>query len=308
MRKINSFIWFLGLFSGLLLSACGGNDVAEVPIVIPTEEDEECCSLAEEANTKQLLSNYQEVANLSGQTVGKYTIKVYARKADLSVGYNDLWFAVEKTENGRHVKDVAFSDLSPLMDMGTMRHSTPVANVFMQVDDLPVYHTWVSLLMVGEWSLSFSYRIKESSGTLSDGKPTVQALPEGQIWLKSFKVSDDTYYLSLANPQAFQTGINTITAYISKRGADAALPYLPATETFTVDIYPTMPDMGNHTSPNNEALTRQADGSYQGQLNLTMTGTWDIHLTVRDADGNIVGGTESTGSEVLSELLWTITI
>ena len=57
------------------------------------------------------------------------------------------------------------------------------------------------------------------------------------------------------------------------------------------------------TADNNEPLTLQKDGSYQGQLNLTMTGVWDIHLHVKDAIGNTVAG-----GEELSELYWTIVI
>ena len=64
-----------------------------------------------------------------------------------------------------------------------------------------------------------------------------------------------------------------------------------------------MPDMGNHTSPNNEPLTLQPDGSYEGKLNLTMTGEWDIHLNVKDSEGNTVAG-----GEALSTLYWKVTL
>jgi hypothetical protein len=109
--------------------------------------------------------------------------------------------------------------------------------------------------------------------------------------------------LTLASPQNLKTGVNTISAYVSGKGDDSTLPYLPASEVFTIDIYPTMPDMGNHTSPNNEPLQPQDDGSYQGKLNLTMTGVWDIHLHVKDASGKTVAG-----GEELSDLYWTISI
>ena len=201
------------------------------------------------------------------------------------------------------MKDFAISDLSPLMDMGMMQHSTPIANQFDQIESFPIYHTWVAPLMAGEWTLPFNYRIKDESGTLSGGLITVEATPEGQAWIKSFKWNDATYYLTLASPQDLQTGVNKVRAYISKKADDATQPYLPASEEFTIGIYPTMPDMGNHTSPNNEALTLQKDGNYQGQLNLTMTGIWDIHLHVKDAAGNTVAGGEEQ-----SELYWTIVI
>ena len=301
-NKNNILPYLIALLLGVFLSACSGNDDL-VPINIPTGDDEVCCTQDDEVKIGEILAGYKEVTGLSRQSAGSYTIKVYSRKASLYVGYNDLYFAVEKTESGRHVKDFAISDLSPLMDMGMMQHSTPIANQFAQIESFPIYHTWVAPLMAGEWTLPFSYRIKDESGTLPGGPVTIEAAPEGQAWIKSFKWNGATYYLTLASPQDLKTGVNTLRAYISKKADDATQPYLPVSEDFTVDIYPTMPDMGNHTSPNNEPLTLQKDGSYQGQLNLTMTGVWDIHLHVKDAIGNTVAG-----GEELSELYWTIAI
>ena len=131
----------------------------------------------------------------------------------------------------------------------------------------------------------------------------VSALPEEQVWLKSFKVGDDTFFLSLVNPTDWKTGTNNIKAYVSKKSNPITTPYALAAETFTVDIDPRMPDMGNHTSPNNTPLVKQEDGSYQGTINLTMTGLWRIHLKVKDSEGNIVAGGEEG-----STLFWDVTI
>ena len=294
--------YFLGLLFGIVFSACSGND-EPVPITIPSIDDEVCCTQDDENKICQILAGYKEVTGLSRHSVGDYTIKVYSRNASLSVGYNDLYFAVEKIENGRHVKNFTVSDLSPLMDMGMMKHSTPIANQFDQIESFPIIHTWVAPLMAGQWTLPFCYLIKDESGSFPGDTISVVATPEGQAWIKSFKWKDATYYLILASPQDLLTGVNTVCAYVSKKSDDATQPYLPTSEVFTIDIYPTMPDMGNHTSPNNESLTLQEDGSYQGKLNLTMTGVWDIHLHVKDGVGNTVAG-----GEELSELYWTIAI
>ena len=68
-----------------------------------------------------------------------------------------------------------------------------------------------------------------------------------------------------------------------------------------------MPDMGNHTSPDNRSLTRSGDGTYKGFVNLTMTGQWRIHLTVRDAQGNIVAGGDNLDGGY-SSLYWDVKI
>lgn len=300
--KEKILVLVFGLFFGLAFSACSASDEI-VPINIPSIDDDVCCSQDDENNINQILAGYKEVTGLSRQSVEGYTLKVYARTANLHVGYNDLYFAVEKTESGRHIKDFEVTALSPLMDMGMMVHSTPIADKYDQIESYPIFHTWVAPLMAGEWTLPISYRIKDLSGTLPGAPVTIDPTPGGQVWLKSFKWNDQTYYLVLSNPQDLKTGVNKVSAYVSKKGDNSALPYLPSTEVFTIDIYPTMPDMGNHTSPNNEALQPQDDGSYQGKLNLTMTGVWDIHLHVKDASGKTVAGGEG-----LSELYWTISI
>ena len=74
-----------------------------------------------------------------------------------------------------------------------------------------------------------------------------------------------------------------------------------------MEIDPRMPDMGNHTSPDNEALSLQGDGSYQGTVNLTMTGRWRIHLTVKDNQGNVVAGGDDL-DEGYSSLYFDVTI
>lgn len=300
--KDKNIVLAFGLFLGLLFSGCSASDDGS-PINIPTEIDDICCSQEDENNINQILAAYKEVTGLSRQSAEGFTVKVYARNANLVVGYNDIYFAVEKTVSGRHVKDFTVSDLSPLMDMGMMKHSTPIAGKFDQVESFPIYHTWVAPLMAGEWTLPFSYRIKDLSGVLSGSPITIEATPNSQEWIKSFKWNDVTYYLTLVSPQDLETGVNTVSAYISKKSDNGTQPYLPASEEFTIDIYPTMPDMGNHTSPYNEPLTLQKDGSYQGKLNLSMVGVWDIHLNVKDAAGNTVAGGEG-----LSDLYWTISI
>ena len=172
---------------------------------------------------------------------------------------------------------------------------------------LAVKRGWVSFLMntseAGSWTLSYDVQVVDSKQSVVEKDITVGALPEGQSWLKSFKVGSDTYYLSLVNPNEWQTGTNDIRAYVSKKSATATVPYAQASETFTIDIDPRMPDMGNHTSPNNTPLLKQNDGSYKGSINLTMTGLWRIHLTVKDQQGNIVAG-----GEELSSLYWDVTI
>ena len=65
--------------------------------------------------------------------------------------------------------------------------------------------------------------------------------------------------------------------------------------------------MGNHTSPNNEALTLNTDNTYTGKINLTMTGVWNIHLVVKTPDGTVIAGGDNDDSGY-SNLYWTVNI
>ena len=190
-----------------------------------------------------------------------------------------------------------------------MYHSTPVSEKsrIVNYDYLAVKRVWVSFLMetsdAGSWTYSYEVDVLGKTGGVEKKDIVVNALPDGQVWLKSFKVGDDTFFLSLVNPTDWKTGANNIKAYVSKKSNPITTPYALAAETFTVDIDPRMPDMGNHTSPNNTPLVKQEDGSYQGTINLTMTGLWRIHLKVKDNEGNVVAGGEEG-----STLFWDVTI
>ena len=312
MKKV-AFSIIISLFSASVFTSCaGGGEDSPVIINIP-DDDDECCNAEETFLAYAFLHNgyVKEIVSLRDTIDGKYAVSAYSTNGKLHVGYNDLFFAVTKISTQGYVRDFKVTDVKPLMTMTAMgmQHSTPTLTESALYDETfpAVQRVWTSFLMSsgdsGFWE--FSYKIT-TNGKTAEHQPsviTVDALSQGLAWLKSFKYNDATYYLTLVNPNAYQTGINTIQAYVSKQSADKKIPYPVAEEKFTIDIYPTMPDMGNHTSPNNEPLTLQEDGSYLGKLNLSMTGVWDIHLHVKDADGNTVAG-----GEELSDLYWTINI
>ena len=312
MKKVKGL--FLILFV-VALTACNSNDdgvVAGVEIPgITITDDADCCSAEEALNTYNFLKTVKLIPELTTEIDGKYNVYVYTKTGGFHTGYNDIYFVSTKKETGNYIKDVTVTSNSPLMYMSKMNmyHSTPVSEKsrIVNYDYLAVKRVWVSFLMetsdAGSWTYSYEVNVLGKTGGVEKKDIVVSALPEGQVWLKSFKVGDDTFFLSLVNPTDWKTGTNTIKAYVSKKSTPITTPYALATETFTVDIDPRMPDMGNHTSPNNTPLVKQEDGSYQGTINLTMTGLWRIHLKVKDSEGNIVAGGEEG-----STLFWDVTI
>jgi len=316
MKKVKGLFLILYVVA---LTACNSNDDGvQAGIEIPgitIADDADCCSAEEALNTYNFLQTVQLVPELTTEIDGKYNVYVYTKTGGFHTGYNDIYFVSTKKETGNYIKDLTVTSNSPLMYMSKMNmyHSTPVSDKsrIVNYDYLAVKRVWVSFLMNtsenGSWTYSYEVDVLGKTGGMEKKDIVVSALPDGQVWLKSFKVGDDTFFLSLVNPTDWNTGTNNIKAYVSKKSTPITTPYALATETFTVDIDPRMPDMGNHTSPNNTPLIKQEDGSYQGSINLTMTGRWRIHLTVKDAQGNVVAGGDDL-SDGFSSLFWEVTI
>ena len=317
MKKVMRLFIAAAVLVGLI--SCNSNDdlgtqAIEIP-GITFDGDLECCSADEALAVYNFLQTVKNIPELTLDVADKYQVAVYSPTGELHTGYNDLYFVATKKQNGNYIKDFSIPSLTPLMFMSKMNmyHSTPVsagAKLF-DYTYLAVRKGWVSFLMntseAGSWTFSYDANVLGTEGKLQEANIIVDALPEGQQWLKNFKVCDQTYFLSLVNPTDLKTGTNTITAYVSQKSNPITTPYALAEEQFTIEIDPRMPDMGNHSSPNNVALTRQSDGSYQGSINLTMTGRWRIHLTVKDAQGNVVAGGDDL-SDGFSSLFWEVTI
>lgn len=317
MKKVMRLFIAAAVLVGL--TSCNSNDdfgtqAIEIP-GITFDGDLECCSAEEALAVYNFLQTVKNIPELTLDVADKYQVAVYSPTGELHTGYNDLYFVATKKQNGNYIKDFSIPSLTPLMFMSKMNmyHSTPVsagAKLF-DYTYLAVRKGWVSFLMntseAGSWTFSYDANVLGTEGKLQEENIIVDALPEGQQWLKNFKVSDQTYFLSLVNPTDWKTGTNTITAYVSQKSNPITTPYALAEEQFTIEIDPRMPDMGNHTSPDNVALTRQSDASYQGSINLTMTGRWRIHLTVKDAQGNVVAGGDDL-AEGYSSLYWEVTI
>lgn len=306
-----------GLVLGTTLTACSSavddNDDVNINFI----EDEECCSLDEEEQTLLYIHDLKEIPLDTNLDVDRFRVKLYTDGTDLHAGYNEVYFTVEKPVTGRHVKDVEFYDITPLMTMGkmnNMQHGTPVGTPKRITSWIPVFRTWVAFLMPTDaesqnsWDLSFGYRIQEQQGTFNLANLQVAAVNDGTVTIKSFKVGDKTYFATLAGASSLKTGVNSITAYVSEKPDPITQAYPAAEQKFTIEVTPSMPDMGNHTSPDNVPLTySESKGAYTGSINLTMTGLWNLHLVIKDEEGNIVAG-DTNDESGYSNIYWSVSI
>lgn len=315
---MNKIIYSIIVLSTIILTSCNSNDDVDNGLKnsgITITDDVDCCSAEEALQVYNFLKTKKIIPELTKIINDKYNVFAYSDGGTLHTGYNDLYFVATKRVSGNYIKNFQVDNIVPLMNMSAMnmQHSTAVADSSQSFnkDYLAVKRSWIAFVMNSsekdKWNLSYDLHVLSSKDSVSHRDITVDSLTSGQRWLRSFKVGDNAYVISLVNPNSWQTGTNTIQAYISQKATPLTSPWLKADKQFTVEFTPTMPDMGNHTSPDNQPLVRQADGSYQGIINLTMTGLWRLHLTVRDSSGNIVAGGD-TASDGFSSLFLDITI
>lgn len=313
---------FIGLFlfmAAFGLYSCSSNDdgatdadTAGSNIVI--DGDVECCTAEEARQVYNFVQGLKNIPELNTVIDGTYNVFAYTKTGKLHTGYNEVYFVSTKRSTGNYIKNFQVTNITPLMTMGQgMAHSAPAADSVASFNKnfLAVKKGWVSFSMNssdnGSWTLSYDVTSKGVPSKVKNVPITVDALPEGQNWIKSFKYNDETYYLSLVDPTSWTVGTNTIQAYVSKQSDPITNAFKNATETFTIDIDPRMPDMNNHTTSDNVQLTKQPDGSYSGIINVTMTGLWRIHLTVKNSNGTVVAGGDNL-SDGYSSLFWDVTL
>ncbi|MBX7202086.1 MAG: FixH family protein [Bacteroidia bacterium] len=204
---------------------------------------------------------------------------VYANDS-LTSGYNELFVQLFDTATGAQLKNGHFT-ITPMMDMGAMKHSSPVENSDNATPLNGIFKTIVVFSMPGDasqWSLNMHLHNhannKEGDGQLPIA---VRASSPSRIINTLMANDGDTKVLiSWAQPVKPKTGSNDFELLVHKK--ESMMSY-PAVEDYTFEIEPYMPSMG-HGSPNNVNPVHIEKGHYRGKVNFTMTGEWQIKLKV----------------------------
>jgi hypothetical protein len=215
-----------------------------------------------------------------------YEVEVYSPQS-FFVGYNRLAFRV-RSGSGSALNDASVK-LLPMMDMGTMMHTTPVEQP--QYDaDLEAYAGAATFIMpttdMGRWTLKVVLEAPDLAfpDTLQTDITVETAEPA-----RLFSFTDTTgtgYFVALRAPRSPELGLNPYSVMLYKRQSMMNFP--PATG-LEVAIEPRMPSMG-HGSPNNVMPSEIAPGHYKGEVNFTMSGLWRIHTDVLTSEGDTLAG------------------
>lgn len=220
--------------------------------------------------------------NLTMQAEGYATgaaakVVLYSQSATLYSGYNKFYIALYDSATGQRITN-ADVQIMPMMDMGTMMHSTPYENPASSnaVDQLfPCKTVFIMSSMGGSWTLKVTVQVAGSAKTGSITIPLTVAEP-AKARVKSFTAAHDggKYFVSLMEPSDWKVGINDMEIAIYKR---ASMMSFPADSSLSVILTPEMPTMG-HGSPNNINPVHNGSGYYRGKVNFTMTGLWRLNL------------------------------
>ncbi|MCO5236160.1 MAG: FixH family protein [Chitinophagaceae bacterium] len=220
----------------------------------------------------------KKIAEISQNNV---TATLWADDPTLQTGYNRLYVSL------KDMRDNEISNLPvsffPLMDMGDMKHSSPVEQPLCN-PQTKKYEGAVVFTMPGSgmsaWQLDVSVDGDIFTFPLAVNARTLQ---QSGVYVGT---DAQKYIIALVPPRKWQMGLNDLDLFICRQ---TSMMEFPADDGFTVELTPEMPSM-EHGSPNNVNPVSVGKGHYKGKINYTMTGDWRLQLKLIKNGAVIVDG------------------
>ncbi len=228
-------------------------------------------------DTFQIPSGYIKVGE--SYVIGAKAKVVVYSESSLKTGYNKLHTIVYDSASGTILKS-GHLEIMPMMDMGSMQHSSPVEN---QESETPVNNFYESAVIftmpsssMGSWKLHVHFHNHSSDleGEAELDVTVANQTPARVLTSVLAAYNNAKAVISLIPPAKWKAGLNDFEITIHKM---ATMEEFPAVEDYTVEIEPEMPSMG-HGSPNNVNPVHTKDGHYMGKVNFTMSGLWHVKL------------------------------
>lgn len=212
-------------------------------------------------------------------------VSLYAQEAPF-VGYNHLAVRLTDKTSGNNITSAGIT-YRPMMDMGMMKHTTPVQNPTYS-SEIQAYSGWVTFIMPSTTSATWSFEVivdyMGSIDTLSFAHEVVAPAEARLYSFISMADSSSAYFVALRQPMEPDLGMNDFELMIYQRETMMSFP--PASN-LKVEIEPEMPSMG-HGSPNNVNPVHVEGGHYRGKVNFTMSGHWKVNMTIRNENDSLL--------------------
>lgn len=236
-----------------------------------------------ENNDPKVEENLVEVATGDNGEIGVTILS----STELFVGFNTLSIDVNNLIDNTSITDATIT-IMPMMHMMNMSHSCPVDNKTSTLNEKGKYNFDVVFVMpsgdMGNWEITFKV---EYGGKMQEVIVPVTVIQPDETKLISFVSELDQttkYFVVLIDPKSPQVGGNDLEVSVYKK---ASMIDWPAVEGVSFELEPWMTSM-DHSSPNNIAPVDVGNGHYQGKINFTMTGDWEIRLTIKE-NSNVIG-------------------
>lgn len=243
-------LFFVALVGALTFTSCKKEDITSENTTTPTTP----------TNTKTLIATDTTSAN--------EIVELYADASSIKTGYTPLYIKVKDLSG--NVSNSANVMFMPMMDMGTMQHSSPY--------EQPVYNSTTGLY---EGIVIFTMSSTSGVWTLTvtiNGNPVdfiINVQDSTTKIVGSYTGEDsEVYIVSLVQPVKWHVGMNDLQIMIHRK--ESMMSFVPVSD-MVIEMTPEMVSMG-HGSPNNISPVAIGNGYYDGEVNFTMTGDWRLHF------------------------------
>jgi hypothetical protein len=221
-----------------------------------------------------------ELIPIESVSIDSYTVSLESDNP-IETGANTLYWKVER--DGDIVTPQSIS-INPMMDMGTMQHSTPYDQPETADEDDRYFTNMAVFIMpsgsMGSWSISFEINLPNNEVLTG-----IMPVEVGSSWrLTSVRDADDAvYFITWLKPRTPVTGANDLQFMVHTRESMMSFP--PA-ENVEMEIYPYM-DMGGGSGHSTDFTPPEpaGNGHFTGDINYSMSGTWTTSVTLT-VDGN----------------------
>src|SRR5690606_32749721 len=262
-------------------------------------------SCSSDDDTPQIEKDPMDGFNLvTGINANGHTVELYSEIDGFISGYNEIYIRIKDNVDNSYFTDAEITWM-PVMHMMGMSHSCPRSAVTLTDDDT-VFKGFIIFQMAGTeeeyWELALDYRTGGQDYSLTE-RIAVKTPIEQKQQVVSFMGNDDVrYVLALVGPQEPEVGVNDMQALLYRM---ENMMDFSVVADYKIGLDPRMPGMGNHSSPNNKDLTYDANAiSYNGKLNLSMTGYWKLNLKLSNSTGEVLKGEDVTEEREASSLFF----
>ena len=219
--------------------------------------------------------------------VAMLDIKVYAEE-DLFVGYNKLYTVILEKGTFKQIKTATVM-YHPLMEMTNHSHACPIEQPKETSPEDGLFEGAAIFTMpsgtMGSWTLTVDLSgMTGYSDVVVDLSIDVMEPVDARLYSFESPVDMKKIFITYVEPSDPEVGMND---FIVAAHYKETMMSFPPVKDLVIEFDPQMPSMG-HGSPNNENPVHIMDGHYQGVVNFTMTGWWELNMVIKDENGTVL--------------------